>query len=432
MRRVVSLFSGGGVGDLGIVYGGSSVQLVAACELEPARCDVIRRHFPDAHVFEGDIWTLGSDIVEHVCAQGATFMLIMSPPCQGMSTNGAGRIQSQVKRGKRCRVDERNRLILPGLQVAKQIMPEWIMIENVRGMQREVIRDDTGVDVNIIDLIRRELTGYDIQSRVIDFSRMGVAQHRERLITICRRSDTTPSQAPSYFPPLQERATTLRETIAGLPSLDGLTATRCETDPLHHVPLLSAHAHFCISHTPEGCTAYENDTCVQCKHKTTDRMRTRCAWCEARLPRPQVEYREWTCVECGNVTRMSHRKCPLGHAWTRDCGEQTVCRVSRGFKPSYRRMSWDAPAGALTTNSGVLASDVKGHPTEHRVLSLREILIVSTIAGDWPWKDRFRADAFSQRLVRTIIGESIPPAITHQFLQHMIELTCTSTEVAPC
>jgi len=91
-------------------------------------------------------------------------------------------------------------------------------------------------------------------------------------------------------------------------------------------------------------------------------------------------------------------------------------------------MSWDAPAGALTTNSGVLASDVKGHPTENRVLSLREILLVSTIDGDWPWKGRFRADECPERLLRAIVGESIPPAITQQFLRRMIELTYTSEE----
>tara|TARA_B100000676_G_C17411064_1_gene499750 strand:- start:141 stop:407 length:267 start_codon:yes stop_codon:yes gene_type:complete len=70
-------------------------------------------------------------------------------------------------------------------------------------------------------------------------------------------------------------------------------------------------------------------------------------------------------------------------------------------------------------NSGVISSDLKGHPDQNRVLSLREILILSTV--DHPnWKRRYRFDGvpfgrsapgldFSPRLVRQVIGESIPP-----------------------
>ena len=42
-------------------------------------------------------------------------------------------------------------------------------------------------------------------------------------------------------------------------------------------------------------------------------------------------------------------------------------------------MQSDRVASTLTTNSGVISSDIKGHPTQNRVLSLREIMILSSL-----------------------------------------------------
>ena len=75
------------------------------------------------------------------------------------------------------------------------------------------------------------------------------------------------------------------------------------------------------------------------------------------------------------------------------------------------------PASALTMNSGVISSDMKGHPKQNRVLSLREILLLSTLDNEY-WGQRYRffdgkiTDALvheNRRLVREVIGESIPP-----------------------
>ena len=104
----------------------------------------------------------------------------------------------------------------------------------------------------------------------------------------------------------------------------------------------------------------------------------------------------------------------------------------RGFRTSYRRMKWDEPAGTLTMNSGVISSDLKGHPDQHRVLSLREILILGTL--DHPrWKRNYRFEGvplgrveagidFSPRLVRQVVGESIPPLAMVSLVEHLAAL----------
>ena len=83
-------------------------------------------------------------------------------------------------------------------------------------------------------------------------------------------------------------------------------------------------------------------------------------------------------------------------------------------------------------NSGVISSDVKGHPVQNRVLSLREILILSTL--DHPlWKDRFtfrgipcgrmkKNELFSKKLIREVVGESIPPLAMLKIIERLKQL----------
>ena len=103
----------------------------------------------------------------------------------------------------------------------------------------------------------------------------------------------------------------------------------------------------------------------------------------------------------------------------------TERRLVRAFKTSYRRMRDDRPASTLTTNSGVISSDVKGHPTEHRVLSVREVLIVASLAGHpdfapiWSHAETVLS-TLPHRLVRTIAGESIPPRFLYAVVQHLM------------
>ena len=56
-----------------------------------------------------------------------------------MSTNGAGKIAAEVRKGKRPKHDERNKLLLPGLEVVKALQPEFFLIENVPNMKNTIV-----------------------------------------------------------------------------------------------------------------------------------------------------------------------------------------------------------------------------------------------------------------------------------------------------
>ena len=417
-----SLFSGGGLGDVGIEWG-CGIPVIAALEIMNSRSQLISKNFPETKIFEGDIWKLKDEYISFFKTElkgKRPWLLTLSPPCQGMSANGAGRISSSIRSGMRPREDERNRLVLPGISILEKLQPDWFILENVRRMENTVIRNEKNKPENILDCMGRRLhpLGYAIRSCILDFSSYGVPHHRERLITIgCRIPKVTQkipvrqnifsrNLSPFHPPPSHgvrgcHPLVTLRETIGKLSALDSRTFLKDSQDPFHCVPRWNEKQYFWMENTPEGRSAFDNLICPECSYKNRKKESVFCEQCGSLLPRPMV-------VQDGQA------------------------RLIKGFKTSYRRMKWDRPASTLTMNSGVISSDVKGHPDQNRVLSLREILLLSTL--DHPrWKKRFLFDGipygrmnrnqdFSPKLIRQVVGESIPPLGMARIVDHLLTM----------
>ena len=452
----ISTFSGGGIGDLGIEWG-QQLPVLSTCELLPDRAALIRHNFPDTRVFVGDIWSLKDDIIHNAQdkLQGKhPWLFVMSPPCQGMSSNGAGRISRSIKEGKRSREDVRNRLILPGLDIVEELLPDWLIIENVPRMENTIIRNEHDEPENILDLVGRRLIpkGYILRATVIDFAKLGVPHQRKRLITIGTRlpefqyklfqfpiysKDPTILHPPySHLAERNPSPISLREAIGHLPMLDSQSLLVDPADPLHCIPKWNDMHYRAMKHTPEGQTALHNNTCTHCQtiNQNTDAL---CRECGEPLPKPLVVDTLWTCTDCGTQNKMRHKSCSCGFERTEDCPISTTHRVVKGFKTSYKRMKWDNIAGTITTNSGVISSDIKGHPEQHRVLSIRELLILSSIQShpntthDWDGKYQFfmkpideskPSQPCTNKLIREIIGESIPPLAMSKIVAHLISL----------
>ena len=455
----ISTFSGGGIGDSGIEWG-CKVPIISACELVPERAGLIRFNYPKTHVFQGDIWELKEDIVEHArdkLGSKSPWLFVMSPPCQGMSSNGAGRIRAEIAAGKRPEQDVRNQLVLPGVEIIEELLPSWFLLENVRRMENTIITNEKGEPENILDMLGRCLhpLGYTIRSAIIDFRDLGVPHHRQRLITIgCRIPeivDVLPPiekifcTSPSPLHPIlthgdegQPPHISMRESIGHMPPLDSLAKTVDEKDPYHQIPEWNQAHYFCMEHTPEGCTAFDNNTCISCGHAANMREDVDCLKCGEQLPKPQIVVEEWGCPDCNLTLRKSRTACKCGFIRPKDMKASRTRRIVRGFNTSYRRLKWDSPASTLTMNSGVISSDMKGHPEQNRVLSVREILLLSSLEAhpganyEWDKKYQFRSvneegelfynGNFTPKLVREVIGESIPPLAMNRIVGRLMDL----------
>lgn len=453
----ISTFSGGGIGDAGVEWG-AEVPVISACELVPDRAGLIRHNYPSTKVFQGDIWQLKSDIIEHAKKElggSNPWLFVMSPPCQGMSSNGAGRISASIAAGKRPAMDERNRLVIPGVEIVEELRPSWFILENVKRMENTVISNEHGEPENILDMLGRRLhpLGYTIRSAIIDFRDLGVPHHRQRLITVGTNipkileevhSGPIFSSNPTRLHPSLTHGSdrknphlTLRDVIGHMPKLDSLTNQTCDDDPYHQIPKWNEKHHFWMKHTPEGSTAFENDACPNCGFQVDDRSLVNCPKCKSDLPRPTVEFVGWRCKKCGEKNRKNKLVCQCGEAYS---GKKFTKqrRLIRGFKTSYRRLTWDKPSSTITMNSGVISSDMKGHPDQNRVLSVREILMLSTLqnhpAASYEWGEKyefkskkagdgwFHDGEMSPKLVRQVIGESIPPLAMAKIVSHLKDL----------
>lgn len=101
------------------------------------------------------IWELKEDIINFYRANysESPFLILATPPCQGMSSNGMGKMLNDYRKGLRPKFDERNRLILPTLDIVAALQPQWVIFENVPNMQNTLIYNEEGNLVNIIDYI---------------------------------------------------------------------------------------------------------------------------------------------------------------------------------------------------------------------------------------------------------------------------------------
>jgi DNA (cytosine-5)-methyltransferase 1 len=408
----VSLFSSAGIGDLGIEYG-CGIEVSISAELLPQRVKLLRHNYPKCTVFEGDITVTAPMVIEgwkKKHSNARPLLITLSPPCQGMSTNGAGKIAAEVKKGNRPQEDERNKLLIPGLKVVKSLQPEFFLVENVPNMKNTVISWKRNKPKRLIELIPTSVgTGYEIHSFVIDFANYGVPHHRKRLITIGRRTGAKKSTLSEHSkPPHWFNSGSESEQISVSEAIGNLLRTK-KSDPLHRSPKMNERHIFWASHIPKnsGNTAHMN-ACLNMSCKHID------------------EFRVVVCTKCGELL-------PRPHVIQKD----GVVRAIKGYKTSYRRMSPHSPANTITMNSGVPSSDVKLHYNQARVLTLKEIMVLSTFhditnkkttqtAHKWAGKYSFdcvmaEKDYILQKnIIRQSLGESIPPLAMQRMVKSLI------------
>jgi len=92
-------------------------------------------------------------------------------------------------------------------------------------------------------------------------------------------------------------------------------------------------------------------------------------------------------------------------------------------------MNWDKPSRTITQNNGVISSLCcvhPGHPiqlskggviySDPRVLTIYELLIVSSLPLDWPipeWAD--------ETFIRKVIGEGIPSMLVKNIMLELLK-----------
>ena len=423
--KAISLFACGGVGDLGLRHAGFDV--IVANELLEDRAEVFKQNYPETKMVIGDIREKTQEILDATVAalNGDQLDIVFAtPPCQGMSKNGRGKLLNLIRQGRKDAVDPRNLLIIPTLEIFKNSGAHTLVMENVPEMDSTVIPHPRRIDelIGIIDLIVEELgPEFAREVKVVEFANYGVPQKRQRLISVFSRNKNIKSCIKKYgtiFPQethskdgrTGKKWVTVRDAIGDTPALDaGRPETaECKTIPYHRVPLLDSEKYLWVSHAKKERSAFDNQ-CINPACNYQENPTHSSGKDSSGINRPSKETPIF-CQKCGKL---------LPRPWVK---EGHTYRLMKGYTSAYKRMSWDAPSSTLTINLSYACSDNKLHPEQNRVLSLYEAMKLHTITEyvfSWKRKD---CKKVSDKLIRELIGESIPPAGLEKIFSHLAAL----------
>jgi DNA (cytosine-5)-methyltransferase 1 len=362
-RDCISVFSGVGFGDLGLRAVG--LRTVVAVEIERRRSDILRLNLPQARIEVRDASEINNwrKLWSESSARPKPFIALITPPCQAASSLGCRRSDRSL-----------NRLSKTAVSVAGALRPDWVILENVRryATQRVVIKDKTGAirRLKIAEYLAREMEslGYSFDCFTLSAAGFGVPQIRTRWFAICGANGMH-VEPPGYtHGPGEEFAhNTLHDAIAGLRALRAGQSD--PEDPLHYARSHEARHIRWMRATPEGRSAFQNK--------------------EFRL-RPTI---------------VDERRRRL--------------RLIFGQHNTYKRMRWDEPAPTITANSHKISGTNTVHPTQARVLSLRELLRVHGVGMTMArnGKPNYDDAAFAlptllrEPILRYAIGDAVPPRL---------------------
>lgn len=407
-RTAVSLFACAGVGDVGLRNQG--FETLVMNELDEDRAQIAQLNFPEAKVIAGDIYNKLDDILsitKQKLGNERLTLLLATPPCQGMSKNGIGTILKAMRDGKRPSIDPRNYLFQPTLSAIEELKPKIHIFENVdRLMNTYVIINSKSVLVTDHIIHEMKKIGYTGTFRVLDAVNYGVPQYRKRTIGVFLNDNDFPNSKLSdlYPKPTHDKIgnihlakyATLERAIGHLPTLDSRNKDTATSTfhPLHKVPVSRANLYYWIENTPEGKSAFENNSCPNCG-EVSDANDIRCTSCHTLLPKPVV------------VDKKS--------------GE---VRKIRGFASAYKRMNYDRPSHTITTRSAYAGSDSNLHPTQNRVLSAYEAAVLQGLdPNTFVWGPLKGKDVANDMVLRDIIGEAVPVGLIEAVVSHICDVT---------
>jgi DNA (cytosine-5)-methyltransferase 1 len=182
--KIVSLFSGCGGLDLGLIQAGH--EIIWANDIDIDSVATYKRNI-GKHIVHSPIEDICSSIIPD-CD-----VVIGGFPCQGFSQANLLRFEE----------DQRNKLYLEFLRIIRNKQPSYFIAENVRG----ILSLSNG---EAIRKIQNDFAaaGYRVQSRLFNVADYGVPQSRWRVIIVGTRTDLSIKQ--DYLYPLQTHAAPIK------------------------------------------------------------------------------------------------------------------------------------------------------------------------------------------------------------------------------
>lgn len=168
--KFIDLFAGAGGLSLGLEQAGFEVVFANEINSTCAETYLYNRNLSSDQMFVGDINDLIKNIDKYKKYFKDVSLVCGGPPCQGFSMANRQRLID----------DPRNNLYKSYLEFLSNIMPEFFIMENVKGMANKI-------DEILEDFHNKLGNQYNIEYQILNAKDFGIPQNRERLIVIGNR-----------------------------------------------------------------------------------------------------------------------------------------------------------------------------------------------------------------------------------------------------
>lgn len=379
-KTYISLFSSAGVGCYGFKM--NNFECIATCELLEPRIKIQKYNNKckyDSGYICGDMTKEDTkvkifeqiDLWKEKENLEDVDVVVATPPCQGMSSANYKKNDEQ----------KRNSLVVEAIKMIKEIKPKVFVFENVRAFIKTICTDVNGEDIPIGEAIKRNLSDdYNIDYRVINFKEYGVPSSRPRTLAIGTRKDQDYMSPLNLFP-FPEKTITLEDAIGNLKKITE-PEEYDEKDVYHFFRNYDSYMREWIHDLKEGESAFDN-------------------------PPEKQPYK---------LVNGKKELLKSGHLGNK-----------------FRRLYWDKPAACVATRSDQLAAMDTIHPSEDRVLSIREIMRVMSIPDEFKWvaedvnsnnviRDRIEFLRQNELNIRRCIGEAVPTKIMYKISKNINDM----------
>lgn len=347
----MSLFSSSGIGEYYLSRAG--IDIVVANELVTRRGELYKEIYPNHKMVIGDI--MKEDVfnqVRDIAIKNKVEFMIASPPCQGISVAGKNRKIEEMAG------DERNYLINSVIKMIHQVMPSYIIIENVPLLLKLKLLIDGNL-LTVEEILEKEFSDkYTIDFDVLDTSDYGTPQVRKRAIIRMYKKGLHWDWSEKSM-----KKITVRDAIGDLPSLEAGERSNIKW---HFGRQHTTNQVLWMKHTKTGHSAFENEKYY-----------------------PQKE--DGTPIK----------------------GYQSSYRRIKWDEPSPTiTMRNDAISSQRNVHPGNLLQD--GTYSDARVLSILELMRLTGLPDNWPIPDNT-----GEILIRQVLGECIPPLLIEALVKEI-------------
>jgi len=422
---VAELFSGCGGFSHGFARTGL-FNVLLGVDIKPFALETFRANHQaygqSPRTFCEDVRTLPIDAISAALAAqgvrgpGALDCLIGGPPCQGFSQLRRGERREQGRIIKftgynRYLEDPRNALVLRFLEIAAELRPKFIVIENVPQMLRH---SHQGQEGHLSDSIIATLRGleYDVAVGTLNAADYGVPQLRERAIIIA--SSVSESQLPlathgAMTGVSATKALTpwvaVKDAISDLPapphgrsdSLGGGGLDHYLHSDGHFVSLMQSRSSFPFNHV----TRKYNDRILAIIREMSPGE----TWDHA-SNRMQRKYRRIVARErYDGESESEARDRLIGD------GRINATFYKRYYWSAYTRLDWARPALTITANANFLGSGRFTHPQSDRGITIREAARLQSFDDDFRFITDTKGGTTQIGVGLDMIGEAVPPLL---------------------